>query len=494
MAHIKQQRFTVQARIKEVWETKFPGMLKLVASPGWKDRLAEVSAKEINDTSKHLAAFHYSVKNIGAAAILDDYERRKLGIFNQLNFFQLITGIFIAAAGLGNSNNFPQWAWWVALLPSVISIAVLWLNARQQYEAALLSYFIFYPVMTSFVYMSGINMGNELFFVLYGILSVFFLQRISHMIFSVSLSMISYFMLAVVLKDHRFQLESSSMSLYMVNQITGVAFIFYGLFLIKKENMEYQASVLEKNREIAQAALLLEQQTKELIELNSLKNKLFSIIAHDLKTPMYSLRSLFKTMQQQNIPAKQIKAMLPDMIHNLNYTTGLMDNLLHWAKSQMQTEGAIIQSVDPAKITGDTIRLLSTQADAKQVTITAHCPDGLLVQADSNMIELVIRNLLSNAIKFTPENGAVVIGIKEYDNHAEVYITDNGRGIGAEALQKINGNNYFSTNGTAQEPGTGLGLMLCKEFLLKNNSSLCIQSIPGKGSTFSFSLQKTHSS
>jgi signal transduction histidine kinase len=179
------------------------------------------------------------------------------------------------------------------------------------------------------------------------------------------------------------------------------------------------------------------------------------------------------------------------MIHNLNYTTGLMDNLLQWAKSQMQTEGAIIQSMDTAKITGDTIRLLRTQAEAKQVSITAHCPDGLLVQADNNMIELVIRNLLSNAIKFTPEKGAVVIGIKEYDNHAEFYVTDNGRGIGAEALQKINGNNYFSTNGTAQEPGTGLGLMLCKEFLLKNNSHLCIQSMPGQGSTFSFALQKT---
>ena len=104
------------------------------------------------------------------------------------------------------------------------------------------------------------------------------------------------------------------------------------------------------------------------------------------------------------------------------------------------------------------------------------------------MINLVLRNLLSNAVKFTPENGTIAIGVNETSSCAEVFVTDTGLGISHEAMQQISRNDYFSTNGTAKEPGTGLGLMLCKEFLLKNGSQLFIESEPGKGSRFSFSL------
>jgi signal transduction histidine kinase len=300
--------------------------------------------------------------------------------------------------------------------------------------------------------------------------------------------MISYFMLAVVWKDHRFQLESSNMLLYLFNQFAGIVFIFYGLFLIKKENTGYQSSVLSKNREIAENASLLQKQTTELTELNALKNKLFSVIAHDLKTPMYALRNLFRTIQQQNIPAKEIKAMLPDMVNGLNYTTSLMENLLQWAKCQMQSEGAKIQILDIAKMIEEVIQLLRLQAEAKQLWIESTMNSTVLIMADKDMIDLVLRNLLSNAIKFTPTKGKISIGVNEMPSCAEVFVKDTGRGISPEAMQKIGRNDYFSTNGTAHEPGTGLGLMLCKDFLKKNGAQLFIESEPEKGSRFSFSL------
>ena len=425
---------------------------------------------------------------MGATASMDEYERCKLGIFNQLNFFQLIAGTCIPVIGLFHNKRFPEWAWLMAILPAFISIIVLRLNAKQKYEAGMILYFICYPVVTSLVYMSGINVGVELFFILYGILSVFFLQEISHMLFSVSLSMISYFMLAVIWSDHRFQLESTNIFLYLFNEFAGIIFIFYGLFLIKKENIRYQANVSAKNRQIAANAILAEQQTRELQELNTLKNKLFSVIAHDLKTPMYSLRNVFSSIQQYDMPAKRIKTLLPDMINNLNYTTGLMENLLQWAKSQMQSEGLKIQTIDIATMVGETIRLLQLQAAAKQLVVETNISATVLIRADKDVIELVLRNLLSNAVKFTPEHGTIVIGVSKVADFAEVYVTDTGTGISAETLQKINSNDYFTTNGTAQEPGTGLGLMLCKEFLIKSNSQLSIASEPDKGSTFSFVL------
>ena len=490
MNFLQQQLFQFQAKSKSGHIIERPGVLKPRWNADWKERVPAAFANKVKEGRKWLEELHYSVKVIGASGTMDDYEKRKLGIFNQLNFLQLITGICIPVAGLFHNKKFFEWAWLIACLPAFISVIVLWLNAKRKYELGILFYFIFYPVMTSIVYMSGINVGVELFFILYGVLSVFFLQQISHMLFSVSLSMISYFMLAVIWKDHRFQLESSNMLLYLFNQFAGILFIFYGLFLIKKENLGYQSSVLAKNSEIAENAVLLQKQTTELTELNTLKNKLFSVIAHDLKTPMYSLRNIFRTIQQQDIPPKKIKAMLPDMINNLNYTTGLMENLLHWAKSQMHAESTKIRVLDITKIIGTVIQLLQVQADAKQLVIESNVSSAILIMADKDMIELVLRNLLSNALKFTPENGTIVIGVNERAGCAEVFVKDTGRGIGAGALKKISENDYFSTNGTAHEPGTGLGLMLCKEFLVKNDSQLCIESEPGKGSTFSFSLPK----
>ena len=109
---------------------------------------------------------------------------------------------------------------------------------------------------------------------------------------------------------------------------------------------------------------------------------------------------------------------------------------------------------------------------------------------NNDIISLVLRNLLSNAIKFTPEKGNISIGVYEHHSFIEIYVKDSGAGISSEALLKINSNDFYTTRGTASESGTGLGLMLCKEFLARNGSQLHIESEPGAGSTFSFSIPK----
>ena len=180
--------------------------------------------------------------------------------------------------------------------------------------------------------------------------------------------------------------------------------------------------------------------------------------------------------------------MLPDMINNLNYTTGLMENLLQWAKSQMQSGTVKIQTLNLNTAIGEVAQLMQLTAAAKQINIDTRLPDAVFVAADKDMTDLVLRNLLSNAVKFTPAAGTVTVGVNKTTAGVEVFVLDTGRGISKEAMQKINRNDYYSTNGTAHEPGTGLGLMLCKEFLLKNNSRLVIDSEEGKGSRFSFVL------
>src|SRR4029078_162825 len=192
----------------------------------------------------------------------------------------------------------------------------------------MITYFILYPLVTSVVFMSGLNLGVELYFILNGILAVFFLPQISQMAFSVCLSMISYFVLVVMNKQYGYQLHATNYFLFLFNQFTAILFIFYALFLIKKENTLYEFGILatnqalkEQNEKIEKQKKEIGQKAEELAELNAFKNKLFSVISHDMKTPMYALRNLFRSIQEQKISGEEIKQMLPDVVTDLNYTT-----------------------------------------------------------------------------------------------------------------------------------------------------------------------------
>ena len=442
------------------------------------------------------------IKKLGFIAKMDEYERLKLGVFNQLNFFQLLTGILIPILGLINRQHIPAGAWVIACLPACTSVVVLYLNYLRKYEAALLTYFIAYPFFTCIVYLNGMNAGIELHFILYGILSVFFLQDIGYMLFTISFSMVSYFILSVVLKDFIYEVELESKFIYLLNQALAIVFIYYGLYLIKREITGYQFKLVGKNRilhrknlEIKQQkrligdkAKMLRTQKAELTEINSLKNRLFSIISHDLKSPMYAMRTLFQNMYRYDIPAEEIKGMVPEVVNDLNYTISLMENLLQWSKSQMQSNVVRARELDLSNEINEAMNLLRLQADTKKVSIQCNIEGPVHVYADKDMVHLVFRNLISNAIKFTPENGSIEIGVNQLSYFAEVYIQDTGLGISPEEIEKINENNFYTTKGTASESGTGLGLMLCKEFLSKNGGQMYIESQPGQGSIFSFTL------
>ena len=428
------------------------------------------------------------IKGIGFSLNMDDYERRKLGIFNQLNFFQLLTGIVIPAWGLIRHHQLPVMAWIVAAIPAFVSVLVLALNARREYYLAQIAYFGLYPVATSFVYFWGFNMGVELSFILFGILSVFFIQNLSQMLFALALTMASYFGLAVVCKNYTYQLAAVNLYFYFFNQLLALGFIFYGLFLIKRENTGYQYSILKQKEAIAKNEQLLKQQTEELQRLNSFKGRLFSIIAHDLKSPIYALRNLFRNMQQYDMPAQEIKSMVPEVVGELTYTTSLMENLLVWARSQMRADSIRTQPVDLAEAIADVNRLLRLQAEAKQIRVTVSGDNPVIALVDKDMVSLIIRNLLSNAIKYTPENGEIKIAAHKTPLGVELFVRDSGTGIDPEALGRILSNSFYSTKGTAGESGTGLGLMLCREFAIRNGGELLIESLPGKGSLFTVKL------
>lgn len=445
------------------------------------------------------------VKQFGISKEMDNYERRKLRIFNLLNFLQLIAGILIPIFGFIKKSRLPYSAWIVLALPALASIAVLYLNYKKKYDIACFAYFILYPFFSCIVYMYGMNPGTTHFFILYGILSVFFLKDTGYMIFSICFSMVSYFFLAVIINSFPYELKTINYPLYFFNQLIGIIFIFYGLYIIKKENAGYQRDILLNNTTLQEKNIIITEQadkmkidacrlqiqTEELKELNATKNKMFSIISHDLKAPLYAIRNIFKNVQEKNMSISELKQAVPDIQEDMNYVVGLMDNLLQWAKAQMETNALFPQEVDIKQSIQEAIHQLHLQAKAKQISIIEEVPSSYFTHVDKDMVSVIIRNLLSNAIKFTPEKGSITIGITDHSSFIEVFVIDKGSGISNEALQKINSKTFFTTSGTSSETGTGLGLMLCKEFLERNGSNLHIESKPGIGSTFSFSLKKT---
>jgi len=458
----------------------------------------------MNKAEKSFFRLRGYVWNIGYRPSLGSYEKRKLGIFNVMNFLGLMAGVLIPLLGLFNKDHFPHTVWIAAAAPALISILVLAANYYQRYEFGRLLYFTAYPLVTTLSYALGIDAGVEFFFVLYGVLSVFFLQSIYNIVFSFTLSMACYFLVALVWKDYSYSLEKHNFYFYVFNHLLAVFFIFYGLLLIKNENTRYQNQSRDKNWQLRRSnlkilrqkadltgkAALLEEQTHQLTELNSLKNKLFSIIAHDLKSPLYALRNLFRNVQLYDLPGDEIKILIPEVVNELTYTTGLMENLLQWAKSQMQAESVKPQLLDIARITKEVMQLLRLQAEAKHIYMKSRIDRPVYVYADKDMINLVLRNLVSNAIKFTPESGSICIDAKEMRSYIEVFVQDTGMGIPPEGLQRLMDANYYTTRGTVGEAGTGLGLMLCKEFLTRNGGQMRIESEPGKGSTVSFTLPK----
>ena len=154
----------------------------------------------------------------------------------------------------------------------------------------------------------------------------------------------------------------------------------------------------------------------------------------------------------------------------------------------MNSASVCPQPIDMGAITDEVVNVQQLQASSKQIAITFEIPEQIIAFADKDMVTLVLRNLLSNAIKFTPVKGKISIRLKSDGPFCRVSVVDNGIGMNAESIARIHQNNYYSTFGTAKESGTGLGLMLCKEFLARNGGSLMIESKPGKGSTFSFTL------
>jgi anti-sigma regulatory factor (Ser/Thr protein kinase) len=235
----------------------------------------------------------------------------------------------------------------------------------------------------------------------------------------------------------------------------------------------------------------LEDLNKELEVANSSKDKFFSIIAHDLKLPFNSLINISELLMKQydEFDSKAIKNFILGINQSSHFAFNLLQNLLSWANSQTNRIEISPTSFDIKLLLEETLSLFSYNAHEKNIELISEIGSDTYVYADVNMVDTVVRNLISNAIKFTNAGGKISLMSKIVNNEVQISISDTGIGIKKVDIEKLfRFDISHSTTGTKMEKGTGLGLILCKEFIEKNNGKIFIESLWGRGSTFSITL------
>lgn len=263
-------------------------------------------------------------------------------------------------------------------------------------------------------------------------------------------------------------------------------------FISKPFNKEELIIRVTHQISLVAAKRLILSKTEELQRTIAGRDKLYSVIAHDLRSPMGSIKMVLY-MLILNLPSEKIGAEMYELLTMANQTTedvfSLLDNLLKWTKSQIGKLNVVYQDVDLVEVTDGVIEIFSMVASLKKIRIREMKPEKMMVNADIDMLKTVVRNLLSNAIKFSKENSEVLVKMEEVDGMAVVSVQDYGCGISEEGQKKLlHTDTHFSTFGTNNEEGSGLGLLLCKDFVVKNGGKLWFTSKEGEGSIFSFSI------
>ncbi|MCD6113099.1 MAG: HAMP domain-containing histidine kinase, partial [Bacteroidales bacterium] len=275
-------------------------------------------------------------------------------------------------------------------------------------------------------------------------------------------------------------------TLLLIYFISGIAilviiFIILNLYRIRKKS----------NKILRENYLKITKQKDKLAELNATKNKFFSIIAHDLKNPFNTLLGFTNLLKNgyNELDDNERKIYVEQINNSSEAVFSLLQNLLQWSRTQINSIDLKKEKIDLYNLTNQTLALLQISAENKNINLQSNITPNTFVYADPNMTTTVIRNLISNAIKFTKEGGKILIGSNVYNNFVKVRIEDTGVGISNKDISKLfKIDSVFKTEGTQKEKGTGLGLIICKEFVEKNGGEIWVESKEGIGSTFIFTL------
>ncbi len=258
--------------------------------------------------------------------------------------------------------------------------------------------------------------------------------------------------------------------------------------IIANKELAFQNSEKEKR---ADELITSNIELTQLLQLNTDKDRFISILGHDLKSPFNNLLGLSELLTE-NIHNYDIDT-IEKLVNGINISAqnahNLLDDILVWANSQQGSFPFNPQNLSLIDVCIGVLKTLKPIADAKNIVINCLAEDHLNVFADTDMLKTILRNLVSNAIKFTNNGGVINISAEEIARNVTISVSDNGVGISTDDLSKLfEISEVNTTKGTAKETGTGLGLLICKEFVEKHQGRIWVESVLGKGSDFKFTL------
>jgi len=281
---------------------------------------------------------------------------------------------------------------------------------------------------------------------------------------------------------------------YLFYALIGLLVIIMAVLVLgftkKNSNQRYAQELEEKNKKLELQNEAVIEQTKHLEDVNKVKDKLFSIVSHDLKDSLTSINGFIDLLKDGSLSREEFEKLIPELSENASSASLLLFNLLNWSKSQMQSLEPNPSLFDVQEVFEDKLKLLDQRLDAKNINLVDHTLRDF-VYADRSMLEIIIQNLLTNALKFTRPGGTITVSNHISNGNSIISVSDTGVGIPKENLDKLFKANALTTVGTKNEKGTGLGLSICKELTELNNGKIWVESTLNVGTTFYVQLPKT---
>lgn len=288
------------------------------------------------------------------------------------------------------------------------------------------------------------------------------------------------FILLEILKNSF--LINLNFSLEYLVELGVLVFLLFQAYILARHYANSHKSLEEINRELESE---IEERTSELVVSNNIKEKLLSVISHDVRSPLYTLQSVISTYNSNILTKDEFDRFIKQIEGDLNATTGLVDNILYWTANQRKGDTINIEKVDLHKLVEENIQQLNSTARKKSIDVVHNLPEKFMLKTDRGIINFILRNLITNAIKFSHPNGKINIQLTDNDSAISLRVIDEGVGMTQEQIDQLfNSDSVQSTVGTKSEKGTGIGLNLGREYLQKMGGSIKVESIKDKGSTF----------
>lgn len=395
------------------------------------------------------------------------------------------------------------WRWGIIVMHIIIMVVVLMATTlsliRKKYQKprdSVVWFFIYFFAALILLIGVAITMLDQIvttaitpLIVITVLVAMVFLLRPRIMLIFYLLTFVVFFLMAPLTQNDPNVLLSIRVNAFSV---MGLCFVLSLILWRNIYNNYRQAMMIEaQQQELENYNLRLREQAARLSDLNATKDRFFSIIAHDLRSPFTGIIGFSEILKadSRNLDVREIEEYSGVINSAASQTLRLLENLLDWARIQQGQFPFIPRQLILNELIKDALVLPSESARQKNIAIRNLVPRDTIIYADENMIMTLIRNLVSNAVKFTHQGGWIEISAKSSGNEIKVSVRDNGTGIekeNQETIFRIDSN--MTSRGTGNEKGTGLGLILCKEFVEKHNGTIWVESEPGKGSEFIFTV------